>query len=188
MQLSEQIIEKCRHNDRKAQKVLYDCYAAAMLGICIRYCKNKNEAEDVLQEAFYKIFTHIDQYRGDGPFEAWMKRIVVNTAINHYHALKSHMVEDDITQVHEYLPEIAITPSQGYTADELLKVINSLPQGYKMVFNLYAIEGYKHSEIAAMLGIDENTSKSQYSRAKALIRQKLEVMDAIARPETNQTE
>ncbi len=168
----EELIRKCIANDSKAQKILYEMYAPIMLGICVRYVYERSEAEDILQEGFVKVFTNIKNFGRRGSFEGWMKRIFVNTAITHYHKNlrhhKNHYVVDNVKDKNE-----TVYGSSEFTQDELLKVIHSLPDGYRMVFNLYAIEGYKHREIAKMLKIDVSTSKSQYSRARNLIRKKL---------------
>ena len=166
----EQLIERCKNQDRAAQKVLYDKYAALMLGICTRYVFERSEAEDILQEGFLKIYTKIKEFEGRGSFEGWMKRVIVNTAITHYHkSAKHNKYHYDITEVQELKFDNKIYKESNFTMDELYRIIHSLPEGYKVVFNLYAVEGYKHKEIAELLKIDINTSKSQYSRAKKLI-------------------
>lgn len=173
----DQLIEKCRNNDRAAQKMLYDKYASLMLAICRRYVFEKSEAEDILMEGFLKIFTKIKEFEGRGSFEGWMKRIFVNTAITNYHKSAKHNKNHyDIDEVNVVKSEKPAFGESEFTHEELFKIIHSLPQGYKIVFNLYALEGYKHKEIAEMLEIDINTSKSQYSRARKLIRKKLEVL------------
>jgi RNA polymerase sigma factor (sigma-70 family) len=177
----DQLIEKCRNNDRAAQKMLYDMYAPIMLAICMRYVYERSEAEDILQEGFLKIFTKIGEFEGRGSFEGWMKRVFVNTAITHYHKNSKHnKYHYDIDDVQIPKSEKPAYGESEFTHEELFNIIHSLPEGYKMVFNLYALEGYKHKEIAEMLEIDINTSKSQYSRAKKLIRKKLETIGKIA--------
>lgn len=179
MQDISKIIRLCKEKDKTAQKQLYDIYSPILFGICLRYGTDYDDAEDILQKAFIKILIKIKQYREEGSFEGWMKRIVVNTAISHYHKNKRHRQNydiDDMTQA----PDDFITENNygtdEFTQEELLKVIQSLPEGYRTVFNMYAIEGYKHKEIAEMLDININTSKSQYSRAKRILQQKLEVL------------
>ena len=144
----EKIIERCKRYDRKAQKELYDVYSPVLLGICIRYSKSKEEAEDILQDGFIKILTKINDFKGEGSFEGWMKRIIVNTAISHYHKNKKHNENYDIDEINETDIKGHSFESSDFTREELLKVIDSLPEGYRVVFNLYAIEGYKHKEIA----------------------------------------
>jgi RNA polymerase sigma-70 factor (ECF subfamily) len=173
MHNEQQIIEGCLKNSRKAQKMLYDKYASKFLGMCVRYAKDKLEAEDILQDGFLKIFGRISQYSGLGSFEGWMKRIIVNTAITNYRQNLKHYYKQHIDEVNETDMESSFSEIE-YTLDELLKVIQNLPPGYKMVFNMFAIEGFQHKEIAEMMGIDVTTSKSQYSRARKLLRQKLE--------------
>jgi len=142
----------------------------------MRYATDKAEAEDILQDSFLKIFFHIKNFTGTGSFTGWLRKIAVNTAITHYHKnlkFRYYVEIDDFISA-----ETGITSFEEdfFTSDELFRVLNELPAGYRMVFNLYAIEGYKHKEIAEMLGIDTNTSKSQYSRAKEAIRGKLEIL------------
>lgn len=172
--LSEkQIIEGCLKNNRQTQKLLYDMYASRFLGMCLRYAKDKQEAEDVLQDGFLKIFGRISQYSGIGSFEGWMKRIIINTAITNYRQNLKHYYKQSIDDINESDIELNFADEE-YSLEELLKVIQDLPPGYKMVFNMYAIEGFQHKEIAEMMGVDVTTSKSQYSRAKKLLRLKLE--------------
>lgn len=176
----EKLIEKCKKGNRKAQKYLYDKYSSVMFGICIRYSKNLNDAEDILQEGFIKIFGYINSYEGKGSFEGWMKRIMVNTAITFYHKNLKHKYHDDISELQETINTDSNWQDSDFTHDELLRIIQTLPDGYRNIFNLYAIEGYKHKEIAQMLEIDVSTSKSQYHRAKKIIRNKLEALKKVA--------
>ena len=173
------IIEGCTKHDRKAQKLLYDKYSRFLLGICLRYVADKAEAEDILQESLLKVFLNIKDYSGTGSFTGWLRKIVVNTAITHYHKnlkFRYHLEIDEYISV-----ETGTTSFEEdfFTSDELYKILNDLPKGYRLIFNLYAVEGYKHKEIAEMLNIDVNTSKSQYSRAKALMRKKLEDLEML---------
>ena len=175
----EQIIEGCASHERKAQKVLYEKYSHLLFGVCLRYAAGRAEAEDILQESFLKIFSRIRDYTGRGSFTGWMRKIVINTALTHYHANLKHR---NNVGIEEY--SISEAAASGFDEDlfsseELYKVLNDLPNGYRIVFNLYAVEGYKHKEIAEILGIDLNTSKSQYSRAKAAIREKLEKLSRL---------
>jgi RNA polymerase sigma factor (sigma-70 family) len=169
----KEIIDGCCRKDKKAQKALFDRYKSVLLGVCIRYSDRREEAEDILQDGFVKIYVNIQDFAGKGSFINWMKKIMINTAITHYHRNLKHQYHQDITDIREtdisgYKFEMA-----DFTKEELLSVITNLPEGYRMVFNLYAVEGYKHKEIAELLDIDVNTSKSQYSRARSLIRKKL---------------
>ena len=168
-----QIIKKCLRKDKRAQKILFDRHASILLGVCRRYSVDLAEAEDMMQEGFIKIFLNLKAYSEKGTLLNWMKKIMVNTAITYYHKNYKYRHHFDVEE-----PQVSglITFENfesDYTREELLNVIDKLPPGYKIVFNLYAIEGYKHHEIAEMLKIDVNTSKSQYSRARKLIRENL---------------
>ncbi len=169
-----QIIKGCAKHDRKAQKQLYERYSGFLLGICLRYSSDKAEAEDILQDSFLKIFFKINEFSGTGSFTGWLRKVTVNTAITHYHKNLKYRYNVDIEDFVSSETGISSFEEDYFTSDELFNVLNNLSAGYRMVFNLYAIEGYKHKEIAKMLKIDTNTSKSQYSRAKAVIREKLE--------------
>ncbi len=174
MMSDRQIIDGCARHDRKAQQELYNRYSGFLLGVCMRYVTDKAEAEDILQDSLLKIFFNIQDFSGTGSFIGWLRKIAVNTAITHYH---KHLKFRYHIEIEEFVSVETGTSSfeeDLFTSDELYKVLNALPAGYRMVFNLYAVEGYKHKEIADMLGIDTNTSKSQYSRAKSVIRDKLE--------------
>ncbi len=169
-----EIIKKCKAYDKKAQKELYDVFSPVLYGICLRYGNSKSEAEDILQEGFVKILTKINDFKDKGSFEGWMKRIMVNTAITHYHKNKKHNELYDIDTIKETDSEHFVFDDNDFTQEELMSVINNLPEGYRIIFNMYAIEGYKHKEIAEQLNISHNTSKSQYLRAKEKIRKSLE--------------
>jgi len=169
----QQIIDGCAKHDRKAQQLLYNKYSRFLLGICMRYSTAKAEAEDILQDSFLKIFFNIKDYTGTGSFIGWLRKVAVNTAITHYHKNLKFRYHIDIEEYVSTETGVISFEEDFFTSEMLYKVLNELPTGYRMVFNLYAIEGYKHKEIAEMLGIDTNTSKSQYSRAKAVIREKL---------------
>jgi len=180
MKNEQEIIEGCKNCNRKSQRILYNFYSSKFLGICMRYAKDKQEAEDVLQDGFIKIFKRINQYSGLGSFEGWMKRIIVNTAITNYRQNLKRYNQLQVEQIaSDEEPEVYSTDVE-YTHEELLKVIQSLPPGYRMVFNLFAIEGYQHKEIAEKLGIDVTTSKSQYSRARKLLQKRLFEIKQVA--------
>ena len=179
MMSDPEIIEGCARNERKAQQILYDKYSRLLLGVCLRYASDRAEAEDILQDSFLKIFFNIKEYSGTGSFIGWLRKVAVNTAITHYHKNLKFRYHIDIDEYVSVETGVNSFNEDIYTADELYSVLNELPAGYRMVLNLYAVEGYKHKEIAEMLGIDTNTSKSQYSRAKAVIREKLEKLDKM---------
>lgn len=138
-----------------------------MLGLCFRYAGDEMIAEDIMVEGFMRVFSKIDQFSGDGSFEGWIRRIMVNEALGHLRKQK-RILEDTLSDEAENIPDYALA-DQNLNAEELLDLIGELPVGYRTVFNLYAIEGYAHSEIAAMMGITESTSKSQLHRARALL-------------------
>lgn len=173
--MSEQhIIEGCAKHSRKAQQQLWKNYSGFLLGVCMRYASDRMEAEDMLQEAFLKIYFNIGEYSGTGSFKGWLRKVTVNTAITYFHKHQRHKHHLDIDDYVTLETGTGGFEEDFYTAEDLYRVLNELSPGYRMVFNLYSVEGYKHHEIAEMLGIDVNTSKSQYSRAKAVLRKKLE--------------
>ncbi|MDX2359527.1 MAG: RNA polymerase sigma factor [Crocinitomicaceae bacterium] len=167
-----EIVKNCLRGDPKAQRALFDKFAPKMLGVCRRYAKSTEQAEDVLQDAFIKVFTKLNLYKG-GSLEGWIRRIMVNTSLDQIR--KEVKLQDNITmdQV-DYKIEQQAHILEGLMAEDLLKLINEMPSGYKAVFNMFAIEGYSHKEIAEQMNISENTSKSQYSRARAFLKTKLE--------------
>ena len=179
MMSDHKIIEGCAKHEKKAQQMLYDKYSRLLLGVCLRYASDKAEAEDILQESFLKIFINIKEFSGTGSFIGWLRKVAVNTAITHYHKNLKYRYHVDIDEYVSVEAGVASFEEDFFTSEELFKILSELPTGYRMVFNLYAVEGYKHKEIAEILGIDTNTSKSQYSRAKAVIREKLETLSKI---------
>lgn len=165
------MINGCLRGDRKAQRLLYDQYAGKFLAVCIRYVKDRDTAEDVLVEGFMIIFEKLSQFEGKGSFEGWMKRIMVNQSLLTLRKNKNLAMEIDLDQ-HEDLKATGHEFNQLET-EELLQMVATLPVGYRTIFNLYAIEGYSHKEIQELLGISESTSKSQFSRARNLLKNKL---------------
>jgi len=145
----------------------------------MRYATDKAEAEDILQDSFLKIFFNIKDYSGTGSFMGWLRKVAVNTAITHYHKNLKYRYHVEIEEYVSIETGVTSFEEDFFTSEELYKVLGELPTGYRMVFNLYAVEGYKHKEIAEILGIDTNTSKSQYSRAKSVIRDKLEKLGRL---------
>lgn len=173
MQTTEnELIRKCLNNDSKALKRLYELYAPKMFGVCLRCAKNQMEAEDILQEGFIKIFSNLHRFKFEGSFEGWIRRTFVNTSINHYKKNLKHARELDIEDVETENPK-GEKVLDKLSADEILSVVQNLPEGYRMVFNLNVLEGYTHKMIGEMLSISENTSKSQLLRAKRLLREKI---------------
>lgn len=167
------VIKGCAEGNAKSQRMLFDLFAPKMLTVCIRYTKNRMEAEDILQEGFIKLFEKVDTFSFQGSFEGWIKRIFINTALDHIRKEAKNRKNVDVDNEFLNLESNAFI-LENIEADGLLKIINELPSGYKTVFNLFAIEGFSHKEIADLLKINENTSKSQYSRAKLFIQKKLE--------------
>jgi RNA polymerase sigma-70 factor (ECF subfamily) len=162
------LIKGCIAGDRAFQTKLYDLFAPKMLGVCLRYSKNREEAEDILQEGFLKVFTYINKFRGDGSFEGWIRKIMVNAALSR-HRNKSAMHPVIGLEGYNYHGADQTDIASNMDAKELLSLIQSLTPGYRMVFNLYVFEGYKHREIAQALGISEGTSKSNLSDARAFL-------------------
>lgn len=165
----EDLIELCKAGDRKAQYQLYQQYTKAMYNVAVRIVKDTAEAQDVLQEAFVKAFKQLGSFKGSATFGAWLKRIVVNTSINHLRKRRETLWEgEDIPE-----PTVDYSPEPGesrWNMQQIQTAISQLPEGYRIVFSLYLIEGYDHGEIAQILGISEATSKSQYSRARQKLR------------------
>lgn len=168
-----ELIDGCLAGKRSFQQALYEQYSSRMFALCKRYAKSSDEAEDVLQDGFVKVFTKVGQFSREFSFEAWMKRIFINTAITNYRNNLKSYYQEDVTEINETQMEFYEIGDSDFTKSELQGVIDSLPKGYNLVFCLYAIDGYKHKEIAEMLGIDIETSKSQYHRAKKSIQKKL---------------
>jgi len=171
------LIEGCAKNKNSAQKQLYELFASKMLAIAMRYCKGQLEAEDVIQEAFLKVFNNISKFKGDSSLYFWIKRIVINTALNHQRSKLYLFPMVDVNNVNQKDESINLS---DFTTNDLLKMIQSLPVGCQVIFNLYAIEGYSHKEIADRLEISEGTSKSQYSRAKQILRKMIDKEEKIS--------
>ncbi|MEM9856065.1 MAG: RNA polymerase sigma factor [Bacteroidota bacterium] len=178
------LIENCRKKDQKAQKEVFNKYASKMLGICNRYLRDFNQAEDVMIGGFVKVFDKIEQYKGDGSFEGWVRRIMVNEALTFIRKNKNMYLEVDI-EAADREPDYG-TLSNVLEANDLLKLVHDLPTGYRTVFNMYAIEGYSHKEIAKQLGVSENTSKSQLSRARVLLQKQLTKLETSFIKNSNQ--
>ncbi|MEL6720980.1 MAG: RNA polymerase sigma factor, partial [Bacteroidota bacterium] len=174
----EQIIKACKRGSPKAQKWIYDRYAPKMFGVCRRYVKSLEDAEDVLVEGFYKVLTKIEQYGGNGSFEGWIRRIMVNEALMFLR--KNNPLKNAIELEHIDVEENTVSALEELKAQDILKLLNELPMGYRTVFNLYVIEGYKHREIAEQLGVSINTSKSQLILAKKRMRELLEKQNYLA--------
>jgi len=164
----ELLLTGCLRNNATAQEALYNRFSPRMLGVCYRFAKNREDAEDMLQEGFIKVFTQIHQYRNEGALEGWIRRIIVHTCINILKKNKKFSDSVDIIHANNVYIKEEMIPSI-MQAKQIVESIRTLPLGYKTVLNLYAIEGYSHKEIAMMLDIEESTSRSQYTRAKAML-------------------
>lgn len=167
----EKLILGCQKEKREFQQALYDKYSGSMYLVALRYSKMQQEAEDILQESFIKVFKNIKNFRSDSSLAYWIKRIVVNTALNHQRSKLYLYPMIDVTDLNDWSEHESVISSIGY--EELLRLVRDLPTGCQVIFNLFAIEGYKHHEIADMLEISEGTSKSQYSRAKSILANKI---------------
>lgn len=177
MYSEQELIRLCLSNDAKAQEDFYRRFAPKMYGVCMRFAKSQMEADDYLQEGFIKVFTNLKSFRQEGSLEGWIRRTIVNTAINLIKKNSKFLKDIELDKA-DYLPQEEASALDTLSADELLKLINELPTGYRMVFNLNVIEGYTHKEIAGLLGISENTSKSQLSRARNTLQKKIAELQA----------
>lgn len=181
---TESLIAQCLTNNSFAQQRLYHKYAPKMFGICMRFAKNEVEAEDILQEGFIKVFNNLKSFRNEGKLEAWIRRIMVNTAINFYKRKTPSFPEVDFDRLEPiHTSQESILDQLSH--EELLSLVQKLPKGYRLVFNLYVIEGYSHKEIGEMLNVSINTSKSQLSRAKDLLRYRLKRKEKISDYKSN---
>ncbi len=168
----KKLIQACINEDKSAQKALYEMFSAKMYFVCLRYARHDAEAQDILQDAFIKVFDKLDSFRFNGSFEGWVRRIMVNTALNY--CRKSAYKYENIG-IEDYQDKVVNSKAISLLSEqELLGMIQKLPDGYRMVFNLYIIEGYSHKEIAEMLAISENTSRSQLAKARKWMQNVLE--------------
>jgi RNA polymerase sigma factor (sigma-70 family) len=172
----QELIQGCIAARPKAQKALFDIYAPKLYVVCLRYLKDQMRAQDVLQDTFVKIFAHIDNYKSEGAFEGWLKRIAVNTCLDQLRKDKKLLTDVSLDDVSHKLAHQDYS-AEKLMADDLLKLVQALPDGYRTVFNLFAIEGFSHQEIAQQLSISESTSKTQYLRARAYLKERIENID-----------
>ncbi|HPE87294.1 MAG: RNA polymerase sigma factor [Bacteroidales bacterium] len=179
MDIERKYVERCLENESRAQGDLYRYYAPKMLALCKRYAKSNEEAEDILQEGFIKVFSKLSDFRNEGSLEGWIRRIMINTALN-YHKKKVLNCQDLTGSAYESNPVDDYTCIEVMSAKELMKVIANIPHPYRAVFNLNAILGYTHKEIGIMLNISTNTSKSRLSRARNIIQRKYFNLYSIA--------
>jgi RNA polymerase sigma-70 factor (ECF subfamily) len=167
----EDIVVKCAAGDSKAQETLYYLFASKMFGVCLRYAKDYNEAEDNLQDGFVKVFTNIKNFRHEGSLEGWIRRIMVNVSLEKFRKQRSLFPVEDVGvfEAFQYTEEIL----DLITSEELLSLVQQLPPRYKMVFNLFVIEGYSHQQVSEAMGIDVGTSKSDLARARKILKRKV---------------
>ena len=168
----EELIYRCLKNEAKAQEELYKKYARKMYGVCLRFAKNKPDADDILQESFIKVFGNLKHFMFAGSFEGWIRRIITTTAINYYKKNLRHMQELDINEMEESL-QIEDIGKQPVEEEELMQYLQELPDVNRIIFNMFVIEGFSHKEIGILLNIPENTSKSHLHRAKHELRKKV---------------
>lgn len=165
----EQLVKKCLEKDSAAQEYLFNLYSRKMMGVCLRYSRDEDEAKDVLQVGFIKVFEKLDLYNQEGSLEGWIRKVVINTALDNIRKNKKENDNIEIDKVDYQLSNEGLNGYEAMKTKDLLNVIQAMPVGFRTVFNLYAIEGYSHKEIADQLGISVNTSKSQYSRARVYL-------------------
>lgn len=173
MRSDEELLRACQQANSRAQTILYDRYKARLMGLCRRYARNREEAEDMFHEGFIRIFQQLHTLQQADRMLPWMKRVMVNTAINVYHKNVKQRDEVDAELAFDLVSDAHTDVLSRLSADELMVLVSALPDGYRLVFNLYVVDGYTHPEIAQLLGIAEGTSKSQLSRARVLLKHKL---------------
>ncbi len=183
----KQIIEGCKNNRSRAQEALFNLYADEMFAVCLYYSPNHAEAEDSLHEGFLKVFQNIGSFKGEGTIKGWIRRILINTALEKFRKKNPMYVldNDDYAQVEDIGSEDAIS---NISADDLIKLIQELSPQYRMVFNLYALEGFSHKEIAAKLNISEGTSKSNLARARSILQKKVKAFFYVSPQKLNVSE
>ncbi|MBX9784792.1 MAG: RNA polymerase sigma factor [Chitinophagaceae bacterium] len=167
------LIAGCLAGDRRSQKQLYDKYSAKMYAVCMRYMGNTDDAQDILQDGFIKVYKNLDKFRGEGSFEGWMRRIMANTAIEQLRRKKINFSTADKEEQLEYKAPGAV---DNLSEKDLLKIVSDLSPGYRTVFNMYVVEGYGHKDIADIMGISEGTSKSQLARARMILQEKIKTL------------
>ena len=173
-----QLIESCKRGDRASQKAVYDRLASRMFPICIRYAGDRESAQDVLQDGFITLFTKLDDFKGDGSFEGWARRIFVTTALMYLRKKDALKMSDELDLARGMKAD-TVSQMQNLGYKELMTLILTLPPGFRTVFNLYALEGYSHKEISEMLGISETTSRTQLSRARIWLQNKIKERENV---------
>ncbi len=170
----QRLITGCRKGETWAQKQVYELYASAMFSVCVRYVNDRETARDLLQDGFIKIFTKADTYSGSGSFAGWIRRIFVTTSLEYLRQNKALMESASLDESSYSIEDEDISVLDKISADDLMNCVSNLSPGYRTVFNLYALEGYSHTEIAGMLNISENTSRSQFMRARKILQTRVE--------------
>jgi RNA polymerase sigma-70 factor (ECF subfamily) len=176
----DELINGCIRENATCQKEVFNRFASQMLGVCQRYARNTGDAEDILQDAFIKIFNKIGQFKFEGSFEGWIRRIVVNTALKKYSLIRYDKEFSGYNVQESQGGQEDPAAYSQLTEKDLLALINSLPDGYRLIFNLYVIEGYQHEEIATMLGIQPGTSRSQLVKARMMLQKKISLLQKVA--------
>ncbi len=171
---NKKLLEACKKGNRQAQRQLYDQYKGKMFVLCQRFANSREEAEDLLQEGFIKVFQCLDQYREEGPLGAWVRKVILNVALQYIRKQRNKFVSLEEDQMEYFLHQQEAEPNEGNNAQDLIKLLQRLPPGFRTVLNLYVLEGYTHQQIARELNISVGTSKSQLNRAKAYYRKLLE--------------
>lgn len=178
----EELIKGCISSEPQAQKEVYERYASAMMGLCMRYTGNRDSAQDLLHDGFIKVFTKIDTYAGAGSFAGWIRKIFITTALEFLRANNALRFSLDVESVADRLEDANTSAFERLSADELLACVARLPDGFRTIFNLHAIEGYSHVEIAQMLNIQESTSRSQYFRARQILQKSVTCLNNTLEP------
>lgn len=169
----EELIRRCKEHDRSAQKMLFEKYANKMMAVCMRYCKNQEDAKDLLQDGYYKVFTSIKSFKGNSKIDTWMTRIFINIALNKQRLGRNKYNHYEFDTNFEKAEMSEEEPNEEIDAKIVINALNELPDIYKVVLNLYAIDGLSHKDIAKQLGISEGSSKSRLSRGRSLLNAKL---------------
>ncbi len=164
----DELIDKCLQGDQRAQKALFEKFSRKMMSVCMRYAPDREQAEDVLQDGFVKVFNHLATFKREGSFEGWIRRTMVNTSLDNLRKKRADVIDADISEA-EYLAGSDEKVVGKMRVEELMKLIQDMPPGYRAVFNMYAIEGYSHQEIADELGVTESTSKTQFRKARTYL-------------------
>ncbi len=174
MENLQEILKGCLKNNREKQSELYQMFASKMYGVCLRYAANSHDAQDILQDGFVKVFENLNKYRGEGSFEGWMKRIFVNLALDKYRSKITHLSVDEMENGADVATDSEASAVDSISEKEIMALIKQLPDQYRLVFNLYVMEGHSHHEIAEILNIGISTSRSNLARAKMILKDKID--------------